>query len=109
MIIWARVPDRNGVVKPDPRPLVIVDVHPTVKTAPVVAHCISTRPPQENDPIFPLPWNADDGSCTGLYQWCAVVLKWWVQVDQKQIVKTSGSIPPDMFESLLIEIDRVMA
>src|SRR5437870_32014 len=82
MVVWARVRDRGGVLKETARPLLITSVHLTDKKAPFVAHCISTR--KENspdDPIVEMPWDAKTGAGVGLYQWCAVVLRWVVIVD----------------------------
>src|SRR5262249_599702 len=91
MVVWARVPDRSGIVKDNPRPLVIISVHPTDKKAPFVACSVSTRPEKDTDePIFELPWDAKTGSCTGFHQWCALVLRWQVIVEQDQV---DSSIP----------------
>lgn len=106
MVVWAKVPDRNGIVKPQPRPLLVTSVHPTNKKAPFVAHCISTRrenPPSE--PIFEMPWDAKTGDRTGLYRWCAVVLRWSVIVEQDQVEDISGDISDEM----LAEIRRRIA
>jgi hypothetical protein len=108
MIVWARVPDRSGIVKPDPRPLVITAVHPSVKKAPFVAYGCSTRPEKDTDePIFPLPWDAQTGGTTGFQQWCALVLRWQVIVEQDQVDQTIpfGEIPPELFEKILRAID----
>lgn len=108
MVVWARVPDRNGIIKPNPRPVVITAVHPSVKTAPFVAYGVSTRPPADTDePIFPLPWDAETGGTTGFYQWCALVLRWQVIVEQEQVDESIpfGMIPPDLFDAILRAID----
>jgi hypothetical protein len=100
-IIWARVPDRSGVVKNNPRPLLVTLVHPKDKNAPAVANCISTR--RENspdDPIIEMPWDAETGSTTGLYQWCAMVLGWQVIVKQDQIVEVSGRVPDELLRTI---------
>jgi hypothetical protein len=103
MVVWARVPDRNGSIKPDPRPLVITSVHPTNKKAPFVACCVSTRPEKDTDePIFPLPWDAQTGSTTGFYKWCALVLRWQVIIEQDQVDESIrfGDIPKEMFAEI---------
>ena len=108
MVVWARVPDRNGIIKPNPRPLVITSIHPTDKQAPFVAYCVSTRPAEETDePIFELPWDAQTGSCTGFYKRCALVLRWQVIVEQDQVDQTIpfGQIPEEMFHAIVRAID----
>jgi hypothetical protein len=101
-IIWASVPDRHGVIKPNPRPILLTLVHPTVRSAPVMGLAISTRgdiDPQ-NDPVVEMPWDAKTGASTGLFEWCAVVLLWPVSVEQRDIVKVSGSVPSDFLEKV---------
>jgi hypothetical protein len=108
MIVWARVPDRNGIIKDNPRPVLITAVHPSVKKAPFVAYGISTRPEKDTDePIFPLPWDAQAGSTTGFYQWCALVLRWQVIVEQDQVDESIpfGEIPADLFDEILGAIE----
>jgi hypothetical protein len=97
-IVWAKVPDRNGIIKPVPRPILVVMIHPTVRTAPVIGLAISTRPDihPENDPIVEMPWDAQTGSCTGLFEWCAAVLLWPVRVEQNQIESVTGAISPEL-------------
>jgi hypothetical protein len=108
MIVWARVPDRSGILKTNPRPLVILSLHPTDKTAPFLAGCVSTRPAKETDePIFELPWDAQTGSCTGFYERCALVLRWQVIVDEDQVDPTIrfGQLPKEMFAEILRAIE----
>lgn len=108
MIVWARVPDRNGVVKDQPRPLVIINVHPTDKKAPFVACCISTRPQKETDePIIELPWDEKTGGVTGFYRWCALVLRWRVIVEQSAVDANipSRELPAELFERIKKAID----
>ncbi len=101
MVVWAKVPDRSGIVKPDPRPLLITGVHPTIKNAPFVAHCISTRTELNPlDPVFEMPWNAQTGSTTGLYEWCALVLRWSLIVDPKDVEDISGTVTDSMLASI---------
>jgi hypothetical protein len=105
MVVWASVPDRNGVVKSDPRPLLITSVHPTLKNAPFVAHCISTRTENSSDdPIIEMPWDKNTGGGVGLFRWCAVVLKWSVIVDQDQVVDCTGKVSREFLESVLSAI-----
>jgi hypothetical protein len=106
MVIWAAgVPDRNGIVKPVERPLLITSVHPTDKKASFVAHVISTRKDNaDSDPVVEMPWNADTGDTTGLYEWCAVVLRWFVVLEQDQVTKVSGQVSDAFLDDVLQKI-----
>ena len=105
-IVWARVADRNGIVKDQSRPVLITQVHPTVREAPLWGLAISTRRETDpEDPIVELPWDADTGSTTGLFKWCAVVLRWLVSVEQDAIDDVSGYISPELFS----EIEQAVA
>jgi hypothetical protein len=76
MVVWARVPDRNGVIKPNPRPLLITSVHPVNKKAPFVAHCISTQlDNRATDPTIEMPSDPKTGAGVGLFSRCVVVLR----------------------------------
>ena len=107
MVVWAKVADRSGVEKSEPRPLVITSVHPKNTSAPFVAYCISTRPKGETpEPIFEMPWDPDTGGRTGLYRWCAVVLRWQVLVDPKDVEDVSGSVSAEMLRDILDSIEQ---
>jgi hypothetical protein len=47
-----------------------------------------------------LPWNAEDGDTTGLYQWCRVALLWFVQIDPSAVEEASGWITPAFLASV---------
>jgi len=95
MVVWARVPDRHGIVKDAARPLLVTSVHPVDKKGPFVAHCISTRAEVDpQDPYIEMPWDAQTGAGTGLYKWCAVVLKWSVIVEPIDVEEISGKVSP---------------
>jgi hypothetical protein len=83
-VIWvANVPDRNGVVKNVPRPLLVVKPDPIDWSSTLCCLCISTDPKNDpSDPAIEMPWDSENGSTTGLYKWCRVVLLWHVLVDQ---------------------------
>src|SRR4051794_14098056 len=107
MIVWARVPDRSGVIKPNPRPLVILSVHPN-KKGPFVACCVSTQPAADTDePIFELPWDAQTGSSTGFYKRCAAVIRWQVIVEQTDVDENIPlrELSPELFEQMKRAID----
>ena len=101
-VVWAKVADRNGIVKDIPRPILVLMVHPNVRDADLIGLAVSTRADihPEDDPVVEMPWDAQTGSCTGLYQWCAVVLLWRVMVRQSDIQRTSGAVPSEFMTSL---------
>ena len=102
MVVWATVPDRSGNSKPQPRPLLVTSVHPTNKKAPFVAHCISTRPDNaKSDPVIEMPWDPNTGGGIGLYRWCAVVLRWMVIVELKDVVESTGTVDPAFLAEVL--------
>ena len=100
-VIWAKVADRNGVIKPEPRPIVVVLTHPTNRKADLLGLAVSTRAEiDENDPVVEMPWDAETGSSTGLFQWCAVVLLWRVTVPQSDVERISGSVSDEFMKAL---------
>lgn len=105
-VVWVRdVPDRNGNAKPDPRPLLIIEPDPIDAGYPLCCLGISTRPGEdEKDPSVEMPWDAATGGTTGLFEWCRVVLLWFVQVaDQSQVVKRSGRVNADFLARVKAE------
>ena len=102
-IIWAKVPDKNGYVKPDPRPLIVLLSQPSPQ-AKVDALAISTRTPNAKDETFPVPWDAQTGDCTGLRKPCFVVLRWALQVDPNDIESVSGRVP----EKTMLQLDTML-
>ncbi len=85
------MPDRNGIVKDNPLPILVTLTHPTNRKAPLFGHGISTDPKNDpDDPAIEMPWDAKTGSTTGLYKWCRVVLLWQVEVPQEIIVDVTG-------------------
>jgi hypothetical protein len=106
MVVWAKVPDRNGVVKPTPRPLLITAVHPTNKKAPFVANCISTQlDNRATDPAVEMPSDPKTGSGLGLFRRCVVVLRWVVIVEQGQVVDITGKVDREFLEYVLKRIE----
>jgi len=100
MIVWAPIHDRNGVFKANPRPLLLISINPAAKNGPFVAHAISTRKEHdEMDPGIVMPWHPKTGAGCGLYEWCALVLKWLVFIYPADIVKPDDgiylSVPPE--------------
>lgn len=108
-VIWARVPDRNGVVKDKARPILVILVHPKIRDAPLFGLAISTRADNypQDDPVIEMPWDASTGSTTGLYEWCAVVLLWRVAVEQVDIERTSGAVSDEFMETLSEKMKEV--
>jgi hypothetical protein len=93
-VIWApNVADRNGVRKPQARPLLVIQPAPSTRQDHLCCLCISTDPQDDpDDPAILMPWSAEDGDTTGLYQWCRVVLLWFVQIDQSAVEEVSGFV-----------------
>src|SRR6185437_16183463 len=99
MVVWAKVPDRNGFTKPEPRPLLITSIHPTQKNAPFVAHCISTRKTSSSaDPVIEMPWHPTTGAGLSLFKWCAVVLKWAVIISPDDVVDSTGKVDSEFLQ-----------
>jgi len=108
MVVWAKVPDRNGVIKWNPRPLLITSVHPTNKKAPFVANCISTcLDNRDNDPTIEMPSHPKSGKGVGLYKRCVVVLRWVVVVEQSQVVDITGRVKPELLSYVLNRIEAI--
>jgi len=106
-VIWAaNVPDRNGVAKPDPRPLLIIRPEPLNLNSPLCCLGISTDPKTDrSDPAVEMPWDAETGSTTGLYKWCRVVLGWHVLIDQDQ-AEVSGTVSESFLADILDQRER---
>jgi len=104
-VIWVpNVPDRNGVCKPQPRPLLVIDPAPSSQQDHLCCLCVSTDPEEDlDDPAMVMPWNAEDGDTTGLYQWCRVVLLWFVQIDQSAVEEVSGRVTPAFLGNIVHE------
>lgn len=108
MVVWAKVPDRNGHIKANPRPLLITSVHPTNKKAPFVANCISTRlDNRDSDPTIEMPSNPKTGAGLGLFTQCVVVLRWVVTVEQAQVVDVTGKVDSDFLNYVLVRIKQI--
>jgi hypothetical protein len=102
-VIWARVADRNGVVKENPRPLLVIKPDP-IGQSHLCCLAISTRPGDDpDDPAIEMPWDAATGETTGLYAWCRVVLLWFVPVAQGEVVEISGAVTPSFLERVIAE------
>jgi hypothetical protein len=106
-VIWARVADRNGIVKSEPRPLLVMLTHPTEKRADLFCLAISTRTGADPaDPYVVMPWDEKTGSTTGLFTWCAVVLFWPVFVPQANVVRVSGSVSLDFVATISRQVEE---
>jgi hypothetical protein len=107
MVVWARVPDKNGIIKPTPRPLLITSINPSNKNLPLVAHCISTRNVSDpKNPVIVMPWDDITGGGVGLFKWCAVVLKWSVILDPKDIEEITGAVSEKFLAQVMEGIAR---
>lgn len=102
-VVWVRnVPDRSGAANAKPRPLLVIKPDPLSTESPLCCLGISTRPGDDpTDPAIEMPWDATNGSTTGLYEWCRVVLLWHVQVEQADVVEASGVVTGAFLENVL--------
>ena len=108
MVVWAKVPDRNGNIKANPRPLLITSVHPTDRKAPFVANCISTRlDNRDSDPTIEMPSHPKTGAGIGLFCQSVVVLRWMVTVEQSRVVDVTGKVDPEFLTYVLTRIKQV--
>jgi hypothetical protein len=108
MVVWAKVPDRNGHIKQNPRPLLITAVHPTNKKAPFVANGISTRlDDRAFDPTIEMPSDPKTGAELGLYKRCAVVLRWVLVLDQDRVVDVTGTVKQEFLAYVLKRIEQI--
>ena len=108
-VVWGLVPDRNGVSKPNPRPLLVIDPGPETKEQDLVCLAVSTRKgDDEKDPAVEMAWDAEAGSTTGLFEWCRVVLLRCVLVDQ-QSVRKSGRVTDAFLARITEERNRARA
>jgi hypothetical protein len=100
-VVWAKVADRNGVTKPEPRPLLVIRPEP-VQNSPLCCLGISTRRAVDpDDPVIEMPWDAATGDTTGLYEWCAVVLLWFVLLPLEDVEEKSGVVRPSFLEDVI--------
>lgn len=101
-VVWANVPDRNGVMKF--RPLLVIKPDPADATSNLCCLAISTDPKNDpNDPGIEMPWDAQTGDITGLHQWCRVVLKWHVLVSPADVVRHTGFVTSGFLEEVLAQ------
>jgi len=109
-VVWALVPDRNGIIKPDPRPLLVIHPGPETEEQRLVCLCVSTRSWDDpNDPAIEMPWDAKTGSTSGLFEWCRVVLLWRVLVGQPSVIRKSGRVTDAFLARIIEERDRAGA
>jgi hypothetical protein len=108
-VIWAKVADRNGVVKDQPRPLLVVHPGPDNARSPLCCLCISTEPKTDpEDPAIEMPWDAKTGDTTGLYKWCRVVLLWHILLDQEHVEDISGLVTPSFLSRVIAERENAL-
>jgi mRNA-degrading endonuclease toxin of MazEF toxin-antitoxin module len=108
MVVWAKVPDRNGHIKANPRPLLVTSVHPANKKASFVANCISTRlDNRASDPTIEMPSHPKTGAGLGLFCRCVVVLRWMVNVEQSRVVDVTGKVDPEFLNYVLTRIKQI--
>ena len=88
-VVWGMAQDRNGVTKPERRPLLIIHPGPQTREQNLVCLCVSTRGGADPaDPPIEMPGDAETGSTSGLFKPCRVVLLWRVLIDQRSVQKS---------------------
>ena len=108
-VIWAKVADRNGVIKDQPRPLLVIHPGPETSQTPLCCLCISTDPKTDpDDPAIDMPWDASTGDTTGLYKWCRVVLLWHVLLDQDTVTEVSGVVLSSFLDRVIAERENAL-
>jgi hypothetical protein len=91
-VVWAVTCDRNGQNSQE-RPLLAIPPAPLNPLAIICALAISTDPKDDpSDPAIELPWDANTGSTTGLYEFSRVVLLWPVPLEPVQVTQMTGRI-----------------
>jgi hypothetical protein len=103
-IVWAQVPDPNGISKL--RPVVIVT--PTTRlaaTEPFDVAAVSSRLPEPlpEDHVL-LPWHAQGHPRTGLNRRCAVICTWLAQITATEIQDVAGIVPTPIMNEILAKI-----
>jgi mRNA-degrading endonuclease toxin of MazEF toxin-antitoxin module len=103
-IVWADIPDDNGVVKA--RPAVVVtpnDVLAASDLLDVVAVTSRVPEPLPEDHIL-LPWHAQRHPRTGLNRKCTAVCSWVVQISVHDIQSVVGIVSGTVFTDILRKI-----
>lgn len=107
-VVWATVTDRNGA-NPKTRPLLVIEPAARNNAAVLCCLAISTDPADDpSDPTENIPWDAVTGSSTGLYTFSRVVLLWFVQLEQRDIVERSGEITKSQLTRILVRRQQEM-
>ena len=109
-VVWVpNVPDRSGNAKPQPRPLLVIEPAPANRQSQLCCLAISTNPTEDPaDPAIEMPWDAKDGGSTGLFEWCRVVLLWFVPVDQANVERQSGAVDLAFLARVMEERQRAL-
>jgi len=108
-VVWAVVPDRNGQNSKE-RPLLVIPPAPNGPGAMLCCLAISTEPGDDPaDPAIEMPWNAEDGDTTGLYQWCRAVLLWHMLIDPSQVTDHSGRVTRKVLDDVLAAREVALA
>ncbi len=103
-VVWAVVPDRNGVMKR--RPLVIItDTNQIFMDEKIVGAAITTtypEPPPETH--VALPWHPRGQAATGLRRRSAAVCNWLVRLQPSSVEEVMGFVPT---RTLLTIVKRI--
>jgi hypothetical protein len=108
-VVWAFIPDRSGR-NPERRPLLVIHPEPMNSDSNLCCLAISTVPDDNPaDPAIEMPWNKEDGSTTGLFEWCRVVLRWHVLLSHEEVEDHTGRVTREQLARILSERDRVIS
>jgi mRNA-degrading endonuclease toxin of MazEF toxin-antitoxin module len=108
-IVWAEVPDANGIRKL--RPAVIVtnsDRIATDRTLELVAITSRISEPLPDDHVL-LPWHAQRHPRTGLNRKCAAVCSWLCTIAPADVKDTAGLVPGAVLLQIMAKIEEINA
>ncbi len=108
-IVWAEIPDPNGIRKL--RPAVIVT--PTDALTPAgpfdVVAVTSRLPDSLPDDHVLLPWHPSGHPRTGLNRRCAAVCTWLAQIVDSDIQDVAGLVPTPLMRTILEKVAAAAA
>jgi len=105
-IVWAQVPDSNGIVKQ--RPAVFITATEQIASHQPLAFVAVTsrvREPLPDDHVV-LPWHPQGHVRTGLNRRCAAVCSWVFQATIEDVSHVAGVVPGRALLEFLTKIRR---
>jgi mRNA-degrading endonuclease toxin of MazEF toxin-antitoxin module len=103
-VVWAELPDANGIVKV--RPAVVVSASADIVAGgPVRVAAITTRLPLPlpADHVL-LPWDRQGKARSGLRRKSAAVASWIAEVPLHEVRQVVGTLPPALVTELLTKV-----